>query len=70
MTKWCCGNEAVAETEKVVVLMGSVAPEPDRPARLGLVVVGPSRWQWFDPYAGRGTRPPAAKRSHNDDAAR
>lgn len=36
--------------------MGSVAPEPNRPARVGLVVVGPCRWQWFDPYAERERR--------------
>ncbi len=33
--------------------MGSVAPVTVRPFRRGLMVVGPSRWQWFDPYAGR-----------------
>jgi hypothetical protein len=32
--------------------MGSVAPATVRPFRTGLVVAGPSRWQWFDPYAG------------------
>ena len=47
------GNGAIVDLRKLVVPMGSVAPVTVRPFRRGLMVVGPSRWQWFDPYAGR-----------------